>query len=399
MNKIGTLVTRLAALSLAVSLVFSVAQADAPRKMGPAALVGSAMSGAAKALTSVGSVNTTAAGSDGTDRNFRIGSNCAGGGRNLTVWGTGRFNDNIVVGTIAVDKKDSGNKCIIGCVDMNPHTQALSVVFNSPSNLKPDTTPAVGSFHFVTTGTFYKGSTASAPDIGLAGVSVIADGVVFSPFMSAQSIMGSSRYHMMNPNSVPDFRQTTTCVAFNAPKLANGTYDLRLTFTAMPSVTSKEVRIGVIPYSTSSYPKFSGAAIATTGTGFWDGNWTQSNGSLRPVWGCSWADAFAGNEMAKASGLMSYRIVGNNISGVGLASTDITAVAATTIDALVDTLSDNDKLSIIAHIINNLPTDSLDDVQTLIANQAQDDLDAACVTRGPNDDVLRALLKGLAAKK
>jgi len=399
MKNISTLVTRLAALSLAVSLVFSAVDAAAPRKGGPAALVGAAFGAESKALTSNGAVNISTAGADFTDQNFRVGSNCAGGNRNLTVWGTGRFNSDVVIGSISTSKTDSGNKYIIGCVDMNPHTQALSVVFNSPSSSYPDRTPAIGSFEFVTTGTFYHGSTATAPDIGVAGVAVTAGGVALSPFMSAQSIMGSARYHMVNPNPALDFRPTATSTAYNAPKAANGAYDLRLTFTAMPSVVSKEVRIGVIPYNTSTYPKFSGSAISVSGTGFWDGNWVAGNTAPRPVWGCSFADAFAGNDVTKSQGLMSYRIVGNNVSAVGLASTDITAVAATTIDSLVDSLSDNDKLAIIAHIINNLPADSLTDVQTLVANQAADDASLACVTRSPQDEMLRALLGKLAAKK
>jgi hypothetical protein len=299
MKNINSLLARLGSLSLAATLVFSVANAASARKDSKvaAAVIEALVQQAVGQENQADRVVKAQSFSD----DVTIGS--ATRDSNLTVYGAARINGDITAGKIG----NPGQKYIIGQQTLNPVTQQLELRFKDK---KAGALGAWVDLDFVTTATSYR---LGVSDIGHANVAVRSHGIYCHPQMTPGQIMGITGGSKMN------FKGTTTSRVFNGPARTSFN-DFNLTLTVRHEAITNNILFGFVPYS-AEYPVTGG----NNGKGFYEANWNSPvYNTTHPIWN---------------PGLVSYKVVSGNLAGLSVT----TSVADTlqTLDVF-DLFSDAD---------------------------------------------------------
>lgn len=283
MRNVNALITRLGAISLAASMLFSVSFAAAPRQAGKAqaAILQALVHHAAAEATESKAVDATTRTNTITD-NTVIGSNATN--KNLTVYGTGRFGNDVTVGSISDSSSTPGTKYVIGAQALDPKTQQLELSFKNKTKSGGG---AWVTFDFVTTAT-RKGLT----DNGVVSVG-LRNAIYCHPQMTAPNIMRSAAG---GAGTGQHMRYTTTCVVANAPALTPSV-DFRLTPTIRVEAITDDVAIGIVPTGVTT----------TNGTsGYYDSGYVSNNASSYYTFN---------------PGVIYYQVRSDNLGSVGVVST------------------------------------------------------------------------------
>ncbi len=330
MKNLSSLLARLGALSLAATMVFSVAEAASAARKDPKAAAAVISALVAQGASAEARTLTQGSGTAGDSFNKDVTIGTAAANHDLTVYGEARVDGDVIAGHIAADNTTTGRKHLIGVATMDPRTQQFKIVF------KDKTKASHGAFvnlDFSTTVTSYR---LGLVDYGVSTNFVQVPNLYVHPQMTSQRIMGRAIA------AAQSMKATTTTVALNAPSATVPANDFRLTPTIRVEAITQDICVGFVPNALVSYP------VAT-----WYDATLWAAVTTKPIW---------------STGLLAYQIASDSVKSASVVSSVVDDL--TTLDVF-ELFTDTELADLLAALKEYFGEDTVKMREYLMAHRHQ----------------------------